>query len=89
MFKVLGFIDVLLKNKKTGKYRLIDIKTSTRRLEIRKERSNEERDQLLFYKKFIAEKHGCDISDIDVEFFIVKTIVMGKVRFSSEVHSKV
>tara|TARA_Y100000004_G_C8952288_1_gene429146 strand:+ start:1616 stop:2494 length:879 start_codon:yes stop_codon:yes gene_type:complete len=78
--KVLGFIDVLLRNKQTGKFRLIDIKTSTRGWKYEK-KDPMKRGQLLFYKKFIAEKYDVDVSDIDVEFFIVKRLLWEKSDF--------
>ena len=36
------------------------------------------RGQLLFYKKFIADKYNVDISMVDVEFIIIKRIVWDK-----------
>tara|TARA_B100001123_G_C15336536_1_gene1033032 strand:- start:276 stop:1139 length:864 start_codon:yes stop_codon:yes gene_type:complete len=71
---VLGYIDVLMRNTNTGRIKVIDIKTSTRGW--KKEKTDPmKRGQLLFYKKFTAEKYGVDISMVDVEFIIVKRLV--------------
>ena len=79
---VLGFIDVLMKNTKTGRLRVIDIKTSTRGWSPKREKKDPmKRGQLLFYKKFIAEKYNVDISMVDVEFLIVKRLLWEKSDF--------
>ena len=71
---VLGYLDVVLRNTETGKIKIIDIKTSTRGW--KKEKSDPmKRGQLLFYKKFIAEKYDVPFDDIEIEFFIVKRLV--------------
>ncbi len=74
--KVLGYIDVLMKNVKTGRIRIIDIKTSSRGWSPKREKRDPmKKGQLLFYKKFIAEKYGCELSEIDVEFLIFKRLL--------------
>ena len=74
---VLGYIDVLMRNTKTGKIKIIDLKTST--MGWKKEKTDPmKRGQLLFYKKFIADKYDVDISMVDVEFIIIKRIVWDK-----------
>jgi hypothetical protein len=79
---VLGFIDVLMRNTKTGKMRVIDIKTSTRGWSPKREKKDPmKRGQLLFYKKFISEKYDVPIDDIDVEFLIVKRLLWEKSDF--------
>ena len=80
---VLGFIDVLLRNTKTGKMRIIDIKTSTRGW--KKEKTDPmKRGQLLFYKKFISEEYQIDIDMISVEFIILKRLVWENTEFPSK-----
>ncbi len=74
---VLGYIDVLMRNTKSGKIKVIDLKTST--MGWKKEKTDPmKRGQLLFYKKFIADKYNVDISMVDVEFIIIKRIVWDK-----------
>ena len=72
--EVLGYIDILMKNTNTGRIKVIDLKTSTRGW--KKEKTDPmKRGQLLFYKKFIAEKYGVSIDMVDVEFIIIKRLV--------------
>jgi hypothetical protein len=80
---VLGYIDVLMRNTKTGKYKVIDIKTSTRGWKYEK-KDPMKRGQLIFYKKFVAEKYGVDINDIDIEFIIVKRLLWEKSDFAQK-----
>ena len=77
---ILGYIDVLLRNTKTGKIRVIDLKTSTRGWKYEK-KDPMKKGQLLFYKKFVAEKYGIDINDVDVEFIIIKRLLWEKSEF--------
>jgi len=72
--KVLGYIDILMKNIDTGRIRVIDIKTSTRGWK-KEKKDPMKRGQLLFYKKFIADKYECDLSMVDVEFLIFKRLL--------------
>ena len=71
---VLGYIDVLLRNTKTGKIKVIDLKTSTRGWK-REKTDPMKKGQLLFYKKFIAEKYNIPEDMVTVEFIIVKRMV--------------
>ena len=71
---VLGYIDVLLRNTKTGKIKVIDLKTSTRGWK-REKTDPMKKGQLLFYKKFIAEQYNISEDMVTVEFIIVKRMV--------------
>ena len=79
---VVGYIDVLLRNTKTGKIKVIDLKTSTRGWNANREKKDPmKKGQLIFYKKFIAEKYGVDVSDVDIEFIIIKRLLWEKSDF--------
>ena len=78
--EVLGFIDVLMRNTKTGRYKVIDIKTSTRGWKYEK-KDPMKKGQLIFYKKFVAEKYNIDVNLIDIEFVIVKRLLWEKSDF--------
>ena len=80
---VLGFIDVLMRNTKTGRYKVIDIKTSTRGWKYEK-KDPMKKGQLIFYKKFVAEKYNVDINMIDIEFVIVKRLLWEKSDFAQK-----
>ena len=69
--KFIGYIDVLLYNTVTQKYKIIDIKTSTMvGINIRNDKNKT--DQLLLYKQFYGAQHDIPLDKIDVEYFIVK-----------------
>ena len=68
----LGFIDFIVKNKKTGRYRIIDFKTSTKGWSKHQKSDPVKNSQILLYKKFYAELLGISQDLIDVEFIILK-----------------
>lgn len=68
----IAYIDVLVRNKKTGKLRIIDLKTSTKGWNSYKKNDSNTTDQLVLYKNFYASKMNVDIKKIDVEFIILK-----------------
>jgi len=67
-----GFIDLVLKEKATGRIKIFDFKTS--RLEWSKAQMEDlaKTSQLVLYKALYSRKHNIPISMIDVEFFIIK-----------------
>jgi hypothetical protein len=71
----LGFLDVVLENKKENKIKIIDIKTSYSTWSDKKKKDKFTRMQLLFYKKYYSEKYNIDMDNIEVEFMILKRIV--------------
>ena len=80
---ILGYIDVLLRNTKTGEIKVIDLKTSTRGW--KKEKTDPmKKGQLLFYKKFIAEEYNVSEDMVSVEFIIVKRLVWENTEFPSK-----
>ena len=68
----LGFIDFIVKNKKTGRYRITDFKTSTKGWSKYQKSDPVKNSQILLYKKFYAELLGISQDIIDVEFIILK-----------------
>ena len=66
------YIDVVLKEKSTGRYRIIDIKTSTRGWNSYQKEDPAKYAQVLLYKAFFSKKYNVPLSMIDVEFFILK-----------------
>ena len=71
-----GFLDVVMYNEKTDKFRIIDIKTSTRGWKERDKKNEDKQYQLLLYKQFFAEQYHIPIDKIEIEFFIVKRKVL-------------
>jgi len=66
-----AYLDVVLRNKVTGKIRIVDFKTSRRGWKYQKNDENKT-SQLVIYKSFYSEKFKVDLKDIDVEFIILK-----------------
>lgn len=67
-----GFIDIVLKNKKSGRVRIIDIKTSTRGWNKYQKADSIKTSQVLLYKALYSQKYDIPVDKIDVEFLILK-----------------
>ena len=68
----MGFIDLIIRDTFTGRYRIIDFKTSTRGWSKYQKSDTVKSAQILLYKKFYAELIGISEDVIDVEFIILK-----------------
>jgi len=68
----IGFIDVLLKDKTSGDYVIIDLKTSTRGWNKYQKNDKVKTSQMLLYKKFYSEKYNIPLEKIKVEYQILK-----------------
>ena len=66
------YIDVVLKEKATGRYKIIDIKTSASGWNHYQRDDEAKISQILLYKAFFSRKYNVDIDMIDVEFFILR-----------------
>lgn len=75
------YIDVVLKEKSTGRYRIIDIKTSTYEWNSYKKEDPSKFSQVLLYKAFFSKKYNVPLNMIDVEFFILKRKLYENVGF--------
>lgn len=78
---VYGFIDLVLYNKRTKRYKIVDIKTSTRGWHKNTKADKMKQAQILLYKKFFSEQYEVDVDEIDVEFFIVKRKLLEECDF--------
>lgn len=79
----MGYIDLVIYDKRTGKWRLIDLKTSTRGWSAEQKKDLTKTSQLLLYKKFFAQKYDIDPNDISVEYLILKRHVPKEADFAS------
>lgn len=76
-----GYIDLVLKEKKTGRIKIFDFKTA-RYGWTESDRSDlAKTSQVLLYKALYSKKHNVPVSKIDVEFFILKRKLYEKSRF--------
>jgi len=70
--KFIAFIDVLLRNKKTRKLRIIDLKATTKGWGSYKKNDSNTTDQVVLYKGFYAKRYKLDVKNIEAEFMIMK-----------------
>jgi PD-(D/E)XK nuclease superfamily len=68
----IGYIDIVLKEKSTGRYRIIDIKTSSQGWNHYQRDDEAKTSQILLYKAFFSRKYNVPIDMIEVEFFILR-----------------
>ena len=68
----IGYLDVVLRNKESGKYKIIDLKSSTDGWDKWKKREKKRTDQLVAYKIFYADQLGIDPDMVEIEYLILK-----------------
>ena len=68
----IGYLDVVIRDRKSGKYKIIDLKTSTDGWDKWKKREKKRTDQLVAYKSFYAKQLGIDPNQIEIEYLILK-----------------
>ena len=76
-----GFIDLIVRDKSTGRYRVIDFKTSTKGWSKYQKKDPVKNAQILLYKKFYAELLSISEDLIDVEFIILKRKIAENTEF--------
>ena len=76
-----GFIDLVMKDTRNGRFKVIDIKTSTKGWNKYVKQDKIKSDQILLYKKFLSETWKIPIDRIDVEFLILKRMLYENVDF--------
>ena len=83
-----GFIDLVLRNKKTGRYLIIDWKTSKKAWDINlKEQDKNFYTQLKLYKYFYSIKKGIDINEIDLAFYnLPRDDPRGQKQYNKEIN---
>ncbi len=70
--KFVGYMDVVLHEKKTGRIKIIDIKSSTMGWNKYMKADKNKTNQLLLYKYFLSKQLEISIDKIDVEYLILK-----------------
>ena len=76
-----GYIDLVLKDKATGRYKIFDFKTSTMAWTASKTEDLSKTSQVILYKALFSKKHNVPVSMIDVEFFILKRKLYPKANY--------
>ena len=69
---MLGYLDIVMRDKRTDKITIIDIKTSTMGWNKYQKADKNKVSQLVLYKKYFAEQYGYDPEKIDIKYMIVK-----------------
>ena len=70
--KFVGYMDVVLHNKNTGRVKIIDIKTATMGWNKYQKADKNKTNQLLLYKQFFSKERDIPMDKIDVEYLILK-----------------
>ena len=76
-----AYIDLVLKDKTTGKYKIYDFKTSTQGWNSYQKEDETKYSQILLYKAFYSKKYKVPLENIEVEFFILKRKLIENVSF--------
>lgn len=76
-----AYIDIVLRDKSTGKYKIIDFKTSSSGWNSYMKEDESKYSQLVIYKAFYSKKFNVPLEDIEVEFFILKRKLFEGVAF--------
>jgi hypothetical protein len=79
-----GFLDIVLRDKDTKKILILDFKTSTNGWNKYQKADRTKIDQLLLYKRFYNQMFKIPMSDIEVEFFVVKRKLYEDVAFPQQ-----
>jgi hypothetical protein len=69
--KFVGYLDIVIQDKKTKKVHIYDLKTATKGWHFEK-KDAKKTNQLLLYKAFYSEQFGIAEDDIDITFVILK-----------------
>ena len=77
----IAYLDLVLKDKETGKYKIYDFKTSSNGWNKYQKEDPAKFSQILLYKAFYAKKFAVDLNMIEVEFFILKRKLYENVDF--------
>jgi len=76
-----GYLDIVLREKASGKIKIIDLKTSTRMWNKYQKADMHKIMQLLFYKAFYNQQFGIPLDKIEVEFLVLKRTLMENASF--------
>ena len=68
----IGYIDVVIKDERTGRIKVWDVKTSTSGWNKYQKADITKTAQLILYKEFYAKQFGVDVDMVDVEYLIVR-----------------
>lgn len=76
-----GYLDLVLKEKSTGRIKIIDFKTARVGWNAYQMEDLAKTSQLVLYKALYSKKHNIPVTKIDVEFFILKRKLYENTRY--------
>jgi hypothetical protein len=79
-----GFLDIVFRDKDTKKILILDFKTSTNGWNKYQKADRTKIDQLLLYKRFYNQLFKVPMSDIEIEFFVMKRKLYEDVNFPQQ-----
>ena len=79
-----GFFDIVLKDKSTGKILILDFKTSTNGWNKYQKADRTKIDQLLLYKRFYNQLFKVPMSEIEIEFFVMKRKLLENAEYPQQ-----
>jgi hypothetical protein len=79
--KIVAYLDLVFKERITGKIKIIDIKTATNAWNEYQKTDFTKTSQLVLYKALYSKKYNIPLHMIDVEFYIVRRKLYENVRY--------
>lgn len=79
-----GFLDIVLRDKETKKILILDFKTSTNGWNKYQKADRTKIDQLLLYKRFYNQLFKIPMSEIEIEFFVMKRKLLENVEYPQQ-----
>ena len=80
--RLVGYLDLVIKNNLTGKIHIYDFKTSTKGWSNYAKNDKVKVSQLVLYKTYYAEQYNVPIDDITVEYLILKRKINEDAEYS-------
>ncbi len=71
-----GYLDLVLYHEPTNTFKIIDIKTSTRGWNDKNKKDEIKQFQLILYKQYFSQIFNVPVDNIEIEFFIVKRLLV-------------
>jgi hypothetical protein len=81
--KLVGFLDLVIKNTKTGEIYIYDFKTSTNGWNKYAKADKVKTSQLVLYKTYYAKQYGVSPEEINVEYLILRRKIMENAEYEA------
>lgn len=81
---MMGFLDIVLRNKNTDRIKIVDIKTSTNGWNKHQKADKLKASQLILYKEYFSAQYGFDVEKIDILYMIVKRKLVEGAMFTQK-----